>query len=86
MDARRAALRPNGETFLNQAPFSFDLSVMDLYLSLVTGGTLFSVTKDDVANLKKLYAAFAPLEPHDLGLDALLRADVPDRAELRRSR
>lgn len=49
---------PNGETFLNQAPFSFDLSVMDLYLSLYTGGTLFSVTKDDVANLKKLYEAF----------------------------
>jgi D-alanine--poly(phosphoribitol) ligase subunit 1 len=48
----------NAETFLNQAPFSFDLSVMDLYLSLVTGGTLFSVTKDDVANLKDLYAAF----------------------------
>lgn len=48
-----------GETFLNQAPFSFDLSVMDLYCSLVTGGTLFSVTKDDIANLKKLYEAFA---------------------------
>jgi D-alanine--poly(phosphoribitol) ligase subunit 1 len=47
-----------GETFLNQAPFSFDLSVMDLYLSLYTGSTLFSVTKDDVANLKKLYEAF----------------------------
>lgn len=47
----------HGETFLNQAPFSFDLSVMDLYLSLVTGGTLFSITKDDVANLKNLYAA-----------------------------
>ena len=43
------------ETFLNQAPFSFDLSVMDLYLSLVTGGTLFSVTKNDVANLKSLF-------------------------------
>src|SRR2546425_1109892 len=26
------------ETFLNQAPFSFDLSVMDLYCSLVTAG------------------------------------------------
>lgn len=48
-----------GETFLNQAPFSFDLSVMDLYLSLVTGGTLFSVTKDEVANLKKLYESLA---------------------------
>ena len=45
------------EVFLNQAPFSFDLSVMDLYLSLSTGGTLFSVTKDDVASLKNLYLA-----------------------------
>ncbi len=49
----------NAETFLNQAPFSFDLSVMDLYLSLVTGGTLFSITKDDVANLKSLYEKLA---------------------------
>jgi D-alanine--poly(phosphoribitol) ligase subunit 1 len=48
----------SGETFLNQAPFSFDLSVMDLYPSLVSGGTLFSITKDHVANLKKLYEAF----------------------------
>ena len=47
-----------GETFLNQAPFSFDLSVMDLYASLATGGTLFSITKDHVANLKSLYEAF----------------------------
>ncbi len=43
------------EIFLNQAPFSFDLSVMDLYLSLATGGTLFSISKDDIANLKSLY-------------------------------
>ncbi len=47
-----------GETFLNQAPFSFDLSVMDLYGSLATGGTLFSITKEHVANLKLLYTAF----------------------------
>jgi D-alanine--poly(phosphoribitol) ligase subunit 1 len=45
------------ETFLNQAPFSFDLSVMDLYLSLVTGGTLFSIGKEEVASLKRLYEA-----------------------------
>lgn len=50
------------ETFLNQAPFSFDLSVMDLYLSLVTGGTLFSVTKEEIANLKLLYAALGRSE------------------------
>ena len=50
-----------GETFLNQAPFSFDLSVMDLYASLATGGTLFSITKDHVANLKALAQ---PMLPH----------------------
>ncbi len=52
-------LTETGEVFLNQAPFSFDLSVMDLYLSLATGGTLFSITKDEVANLKDLYVALA---------------------------
>ena len=50
-------LTKEGETFLNQAPFSFDLSVMDLYLSLATTGTLFSVGTEEIANLKKLYAA-----------------------------
>jgi D-alanine--poly(phosphoribitol) ligase subunit 1 len=48
-------LVPGGEVFLNQAPFSFDLSVMDLYLSLVTGGTLVSLTKDDIADARQLY-------------------------------
>lgn len=43
------------EVFLNQAPFSFDLSVMDLYLSLITGGTLTSLTRDDMSTLKKTY-------------------------------
>ncbi len=46
------------ETFLNQAPFSFDLSVMDLYSSLASGGTLFSVTKEAIANSRELYRAF----------------------------
>lgn len=32
--------------FLNQAPFSFDLSVMDLYLSLYTGGHLFALSRE----------------------------------------
>ena len=45
------------ETFLNTAPFSFDLSVMDLYCSLATGGTLFSISRDLVANPKMLYRA-----------------------------
>jgi D-alanine--poly(phosphoribitol) ligase subunit 1 len=48
-----------GEVFLNQAPFSFDLSVMDLYLSLATGGTLYSITADQIANPKRMYEAFS---------------------------
>lgn len=32
--------------FLNQAPFSFDLSVMDLYTNLYMGGTLVMLNKD----------------------------------------
>jgi len=47
------------EIFLNQAPFSFDLSVMDLYCSLVTGGTLLSISRDLVASPKLLYRALA---------------------------
>jgi D-alanine--poly(phosphoribitol) ligase subunit 1 len=57
MIAEQQFVQP-GEVFLNQAPFSFDLSVMDTYPSLVTGGTLFSITKDHVANLRALYEAF----------------------------
>ncbi len=34
-----------GKNFSNQAPFSFDLSVMDLYISLACGGTLHTMTK-----------------------------------------
>jgi D-alanine--poly(phosphoribitol) ligase subunit 1 len=45
------------EVFLNQAPFSFDLSVMDLYCSLATGSTLFSISRDLVENPKQLYHA-----------------------------
>lgn len=41
--------------FLNQAPFSFDLSVMDLYLSLTSGGTLFSIDHNMMLNMKNLF-------------------------------
>lgn len=34
-----------GKVFLNQAPFSFDLSVMDLYTCLACGGTLYTLDK-----------------------------------------
>ena len=49
--------RRGGEVFLNQAPFSFDLSVMDLYCSLATGGTLFSLSRELLANPKMLFKA-----------------------------
>lgn len=46
-------------TFINQAPFSFDLSVMDLYLSLYTGGTLWCLTKELQSDMKELYRSLA---------------------------
>lgn len=56
-------IRPGVETFLNQAPFNFDLSVMDLYGALLSGGTLFSITRDEVADPRRLFARLggAPL-------------------------
>jgi D-alanine--poly(phosphoribitol) ligase subunit 1 len=47
------------EVFLNQAPFSFDLSVMDLYLCLASGGTLYSITKDEIGEPKQLFISLA---------------------------
>jgi len=44
-----------GETFLNQAPFGFDLSVMDLYGALLTGGTLFSITRAETGDGRCLF-------------------------------
>jgi len=41
-------------TFINQAPFSFDLSVMDLYTSLYTGGTLWCLSKSIQADYETL--------------------------------
>ena len=49
--------REGAEIFLNQAPFSFDLSVMDLYGSLAAGGTLYSITRAEIADFKALFAA-----------------------------
>ena len=51
------------EVFLNQAPFSFDLSVMDLYLSLTTGGTLYSITRREVADFKALFRSLTECNP-----------------------
>ena len=56
---REQRFAEQAETFLNQAPFSFDLSVMDLYCTLATGGTLFSISRDLVANPKLLFRSLA---------------------------
>ena len=57
MQAQQAL--PEGEVFMNQVPYSFDVSIMDTYLALVTGGTIFSVTRHDVAQPRQRHEAFA---------------------------
>ncbi|MDO4200012.1 MAG: D-alanine--poly(phosphoribitol) ligase subunit DltA [Clostridia bacterium] len=42
-------------TIINQAPFSFDLSVMDLYMSLYLGGTLWCLEKSAQSNYGVMY-------------------------------
>jgi len=57
LDEQRFALA--GETFLNQALFSFDLSVMDTWCSLATGGTIFSLTSGEMEDFRRLFDALA---------------------------
>lgn len=42
-----------GKVFLNQAPYSFDLSVMDTYTALASGGTIASLDKKVLVNPAK---------------------------------
>lgn len=46
---------PEGFVFVNQAPYSFDLSVMDLYLSLSLGGTEFALNKELLESMGTLF-------------------------------
>ena len=48
--------------FLNQAPFSFDLSVMDLYTCLAMGGKLFCLEKETQSDYRKLLKALGASE------------------------
>ncbi len=48
-----------GAVFLNQAPFSFDLSVMDLYTCLACGGTLYCLEKTVQSDYRELIAALS---------------------------
>lgn len=52
--AKREGFDKNS-VFLNQAPFSFDLSVMDVYTSLYLGGTIYSLDKNVQADMGLMY-------------------------------
>ena len=44
----------HSRVFLNQAPYSFDLSVMDLYLSLATCGKIVSIDRELQSDIPKM--------------------------------
>lgn len=49
----------NGEKiFMNQAPFSFDVSVMDTYVALNTASTIYSISKKMINNMHDLFENF----------------------------
>ncbi|OTN75433.1 D-alanine-poly(phosphoribitol) ligase, subunit 1 [Enterococcus sp. 8G7_MSG3316] len=50
-----------GMAYLAQAPYSFDLSVMDLYPALTSGGCLVPLTKAVVNNFKQLFQVLPTL-------------------------
>jgi D-alanine--poly(phosphoribitol) ligase subunit 1 len=47
------------DVFLNQVPYSFDVSIMDTFQALVAGATIFSVTHDEIANPRHLFGSLA---------------------------
>lgn len=51
-----------GHVFLNQAPFSFDLSVYELSMSLASGGRIHSIDRDHIARLPDLFSDLAGSE------------------------
>ena len=46
-----------GDIFINQAPFSFDLSVMDTYTALYSGGSIFALSKDMQKDMGYMFEA-----------------------------
>ncbi len=47
-------LADSNGVYLNQAPFSFDLSVMDTFTSLASGGTIWALTKEVQGDYSRL--------------------------------
>lgn len=52
---------PQGVKAISQAPYSFDLSVMDLYPTLVLGGTLYALPRQLTDNFKQLFEVLPTL-------------------------
>ncbi|WP_375179291.1 D-alanine--poly(phosphoribitol) ligase subunit DltA [Enterococcus rotai] len=50
-----------GMRFLSQAPYSFDLSVMDLYPALTSGGSLTPMAKEVINDFKQLFTLLPTL-------------------------
>lgn len=50
-----------GMRFLSQAPYSFDLSVMDLYPALTLGGSLTPMAKEVINDFKQLFTLLPTL-------------------------
>ena len=53
-----------GTRFLNQAPFSFDLSVYELSMSLASGGELFAMEKATLDRAADMLAFLGKSDPH----------------------
>lgn len=51
-----------GQTFLSQAPYSFDLSVMDIYPALLSGGQLAPLTKAMINDFKALFSILPKMD------------------------
>jgi D-alanine--poly(phosphoribitol) ligase subunit 1 len=47
-----------GRIYLNQCSYSFDVSMMVVYLSLITGSSLFSIDREMIANMHELFEYF----------------------------
>lgn len=66
---------PAAPRFLAQAPYSFDLSVMDLYPALVLGGSLYPLTKEQIVDFKTLFEVLPQL-PFQIWVSTPSFADI----------
>jgi D-alanine--poly(phosphoribitol) ligase subunit 1 len=56
---REQCFTPGAEVFLNQSTFSFDLSVMEVWTALSTGGTIASIAREEIDDARRLFPALA---------------------------